>query len=415
MELQSSNLELQSLNTILAVRREALRVLPVGPSFQRLMALTKVGGSLLNRFQVTFAADDMEEAIQFLRAANDIAERGQPGIIYTTKNLSDALWLRYWQLPDKPAAFRDEAIAASYGYLEVATPGSPAPEEVFYHLSILLSDRYEATHRPNPDDLKEAVTHARAAYAIVQGSSSIELACTACHLGRVLYMRYMSSHDMTDLDQAINVLRESVCMMTMNHHERTIPPSSLGICLRARYVALGVVQDHTDSIAAHKLALKMAGSDTVNMATLYTGLADAMAATFHAPSSSTTPAISTARHFEQVDNKDGSSTSRYLIERENRDPVTRDTSALLAPLQHTGLPRSPLPGTIVDLSGEISFTSKYPVGHGGFSEVWKGLWSAGNGQNHEVKMAFICYCSPFLICQTGRSQNSAFGHGSTTR
>ena len=81
-------------------------------------------------------------------------------------------------------------------------------------------------------------------------------------------MRYMSSHDMTDLDQPINVLRESASMMTMNHSSRTIPPNSLGVCLRVRYVALGVMQDRTGSIAAYELALKMAGPDTVDMATL---------------------------------------------------------------------------------------------------------------------------------------------------
>jgi hypothetical protein len=407
-------MELQSLNTILAVRREALRVLPVESSFQRLSALTMVGVSLFNRFKLTLAADDIEEAIQLFRAANVLAERGQPGIIYTTKNLGDALWLRY-QLPDKPAEVRDEAIAAYYRNIEVATPENPAQAVVFHQLSILLSNRYEAAHRPDPDDLNEAVTHARSAYTLVQGSSPDQLARAAAQLGRALCIRYMSSHDVTDVDQAISMFRETTAKMTMNDSLRTVPQNSLGICLRLRYVALGVVQDRTDSIAAHELALNMAGPDTVDMATLYTGLADAMAATFHAPSPSTTPAISTARHFEQVDNDDESSTSRYPTERENRDPVTRDTSALLAPLQHTGLPRSSQPGTIVDLSGEISFTSEYPVGHGGFSEVWKGRWSASNGQNHEVRMAFICCCSPFLICQTGRRQNSAFGHGSTTR
>lgn len=41
------------------------------------------------------------------------------------------------------------------------------------------------------------------------------------------------------------------------------------------------------------------------------------------------------------------------------------------------------PSALLDLTGQITREGRYPSAHGGFSDVWKGVWHSGD---HEQKV-----------------------------
>jgi hypothetical protein len=68
--------------------------------------------------------------------------------------------------------------------------------------------------------------------------------------------------------------------------------------------------------------------------------------------------------------------------------------------------REPEPLQFIDLTGQITLTDKYPSGHGGFANVWKGVWQSESGSRKVLRYT----CVPgdnFNTAIPGSCQSSA--------
>jgi len=61
--------------------------------------------------------------------------------------------------------------------------------------------------------------------------------------------------------------------------------------------------------------------------------------------------------------------------------------------------------SVPNLTGKIVREGQYPIAHGGYSDIWKGVLQQDDSREHKVYLFFLAHFS-ILIISTGRCQSS---------
>lgn len=187
---------------------------------------------------------------------------GHRGRAHALEILGDALRVQFTS--SRNNAHIEEAIDLYREALTLRPEGDPLRPTGLDCLGVALRVR-SAALGPRIDDLDEAVSLHREALQLRTGDSTrfSTDALTARHLAiglcaDELSPPYLSSQEISDIDQAIALCRENLSLLPHTHPTRPARLDSLGVALRLKSNALGGLADHIDeAIDLHLKALQL--------------------------------------------------------------------------------------------------------------------------------------------------------------
>jgi tetratricopeptide (TPR) repeat protein len=211
--------------------------------------LFSLGSALYDRFELTSAAADLAEGTDRLRdavaaTAPDDPERARYLDILGNMLLSRFQWTGTTSDLDEVAVCYREAIA-------LTPAGHPDRAERLSNLGVLLRTKAERTG--DPGDLNEAITAAREPLTAAE-SGYPERAKHLSNLGNTLLTRFKRTGMMSDLTEAIERFREAAAAPS-GSGDLAAYQNNLGIALRARFARTGALDDVNDAITAGREAI----------------------------------------------------------------------------------------------------------------------------------------------------------------
>ncbi len=156
---------------------------------------------------IAAAVELAEEAVRLLTP--ECAYRGQ-----ILGNLATALAVRY--LHDADPDDLDRSVET--GRQAVAVQGNPERFGILHALSRVLSERFGL--RGDPADLDEASRYIEQAIVEERGEPWVDLGELYRQLGWIRWLRYQASHDLADLDAALDAGRSARAATPPDHSQR---------------------------------------------------------------------------------------------------------------------------------------------------------------------------------------------------
>ncbi|KAI1776946.1 CHAT domain-containing protein [Hypoxylon cercidicola] len=205
--------------------------------------LNNLGIRLGDRYSITQALEDLNEAICRLQEATDIVPSNYPDRTRWLTNLGQRLHERYSRT--KNAVDLDQAIFVTEKARDLAPTGHPNQAYVSSYLGIYLGDRYSRTGQM--EDLKESIRKAREAVSATSVDHP-ERGSWLSNLGLRLGNMYSRTGAMADLEEAIRIAKEALVATPRGHPQRASRLSNLGFWLSDRYTRIGAMVDLDESL-----------------------------------------------------------------------------------------------------------------------------------------------------------------------
>jgi CHAT domain-containing protein len=216
------------------------------PSSVRMRVLDSLGKMLLERYDASADAADLERAIQAHEAAADGTPADSADLPGYLNNLGIGVLERYKLTGDG----RDVVRAIDIGERAVALEPS-APENVS-SLGSAFWARYGRDG--DPADLERVIESYETAVALTPADSP-RLGLRLSHLGNGLSDRYKQTRNLEDLNRAIEAYQSSVKKTPQRSPRRPLALGNLGAGLLDRYEHTGDLRDLTRAIDSHEQAL----------------------------------------------------------------------------------------------------------------------------------------------------------------
>ncbi|MFI2031827.1 CHAT domain-containing protein [Streptomyces buecherae] len=230
-----------ALNRSVDLLRRAVAV--AGPDHPDcIQCLTNLGSALLSRFERAKLMADLSESIEFCRAAVGASRPDEAARASYLSNLGNALLTRFEHLASQ--ADLDASIEA----LQTAVTGWPDhPEHAAMLSNLDLALRTRAGFRDQAAGLDRAIEEARTDSSASDGSDAAELS-------ELLLARFKRAGDPADLDEAIQVCRNTVATVA-DDFGRASHLSDLCHLLLDRFFYFGRESDLVGAIAHGRAAV----------------------------------------------------------------------------------------------------------------------------------------------------------------
>ncbi|MEQ4720608.1 CHAT domain-containing protein [Nonomuraea sp. B19D2] len=214
------------MNDAVAAARAA--VATDSEEFPRMEARRNLGNALRHRFIWAEELDDLNEAIQELRAALDDIEDDHPGKPRYLSDLANALRSRFDHTAGRlsrtgASADLDEAIDALRQAVHTTPDANAAKVDFLHNLSIALVARFRLARRA--EDLDEALVTALESLRVIADRPKRMI--YQQHLASTLLTRFDHRRDRADLERAIDLLRQAIAACPADHAERVVMLANL--------------------------------------------------------------------------------------------------------------------------------------------------------------------------------------------
>jgi tetratricopeptide (TPR) repeat protein len=212
--------------------------------------LFSLGSALYDRFELTSTAADLAEGTDRLRdavaaTAPDDPERARYLDILGNMLLSRFQWTGTMSDLDEVADCYREAIA-------LTPAGHPDRSGRLSNLGVMLRTKAERTG--DLDDLNDAIIAAREPLTAAE-TGHPERAKHLSNLGNTLLTRFKRTGTMSDLTEAIELFREAADAAPSGSGDLAAYQNNLGIALRERFARTGALDDVNDAITAGREAV----------------------------------------------------------------------------------------------------------------------------------------------------------------
>ncbi|MFI1995576.1 CHAT domain-containing protein [Actinoplanes sp. NPDC020271] len=231
------------------------------PEENRWMVGSGLGSALILRYEERGRPEDLDEAVDLLRAAAARPAWDPDHVAGDVANLASALGHRFRR--DHHGADLDEAIALARRAVEAEPPHRPEWARYAATLGSLLVDRFQHTGRRF--DLDESIEIGRSVLAAARAPEAEQHA--RANLGNRLRIRFLVTGERADLDAAIGLLREAIG--SGDPWSRV----NLGLALGDRGG-----DDLTEAVELLRSVLATTGAQSILQETARLGLAEALAA-----------------------------------------------------------------------------------------------------------------------------------------
>jgi hypothetical protein len=224
--LNDSDPDVAGLTQAVLGFQTAADVAPAG-SPERSMSQSNLALALRARFVLTFASEDLDQAIAALREAVGVAHARRAEAL---SNLGEMLKARF-ALTGQPVDL-DQAIRVVHEAVAATPTGHPSRAAMLSNLGGALAIRsYLPTGQAA--DLGEAIRVLHEAVAATTGGDTGRPGYLS-DLGGALYIQYEKTRNAADLEQAIAVAHQAVNDASIGHLDRPRFLQNLGIALQTR-------------------------------------------------------------------------------------------------------------------------------------------------------------------------------------
>ncbi|KAG0706969.1 TPR-like protein [Suillus ampliporus] len=214
------------------------------------MSLFLIADDLVDRFEQRDVLSDLNDAIEFHRAALMLRPHGHPDRPMSFNSLGISLHKRFQKLG--VLSDLDEAIALHRAVLELHPPGHSLRILSLITLASILHDKFR--RRGVLSDLNEAIELHRAAFVLCPPAHS-ERIPSLHNLAVNLLDRFQQRGVLSDLDESIELHRAALVLHPPDHSGRSNTLYNLANSLRCRFVQQGVLSVLDEVIELHRAAL----------------------------------------------------------------------------------------------------------------------------------------------------------------
>ncbi|EQB54521.1 hypothetical protein CGLO_05626 [Colletotrichum gloeosporioides Cg-14] len=215
-----------------------------------------LGLSLCDRFSVTGRNEDLDEGINLCAIAVLQASPSDPNRALWLNNLGLAHNHKY--SVSKNMNDLDEAIRVTQDALTSIPPQHPARNGIIFNLASRLRDRSRSTG--SIQDLNEAVRYFREIQVSENTggilSQTIERSKRLSLLGVSLGERFEQTHQRTDIEESVKILKMSLAAEPKGSTERGVRLQNVANSLRSKFELLRDVQDIEEAISLRRQVLQ---------------------------------------------------------------------------------------------------------------------------------------------------------------
>ncbi|KAH6893683.1 hypothetical protein BKA70DRAFT_1201000 [Coprinopsis sp. MPI-PUGE-AT-0042] len=232
------------------LHQQALLLRPVGHPY-RTASLNDVGNSLYGRYVVKGSIEDLEGAIRIHREALSLCPPGDQGRPLALSSLSLALRTRYKHTGsnsdiDESIALQQEGRSYTSENVDHAT--------LLTNLALSLKDRFD--QKGNILDFDESTRlHQEALSLRPEGHPNRALSLN--NVGCALVFRFELQSSAKDLEQSITMFQEVLTLWLPGHPRRGVALNNLGTAILSRYNVTGSTTDIEDPIQLCQEALSV--------------------------------------------------------------------------------------------------------------------------------------------------------------
>ncbi|WP_043663274.1 CHAT domain-containing tetratricopeptide repeat protein [Streptomyces xylophagus] len=242
--------ERQDLDEAVELAGEILSLLPPD-SPERAPLLQRLGAYRLLRYYDTNDLADLDAALEALVVAEELGRSDGADRLATLTNLSSALCARFEHAGD--IVDLDRAIALDREALDHADR-YPTRSVLLNRLGGSLQDRFRGTARST--DLDQAIESLRQALELTPETAP-DRADLLVGLGMALSTRYDLAQDVADLGESIALVEQAVERCPPGTPYRDVALNALSFVLRDRYFRTGDLADLAQSIELARAALEL--------------------------------------------------------------------------------------------------------------------------------------------------------------
>uniref|UniRef100_L2G533 TPR domain-containing protein n=2 Tax=Colletotrichum fructicola (strain Nara gc5) TaxID=1213859 RepID=L2G533_COLFN len=215
-----------------------------------------LGLSLCDRFSVTGRNEDLDEGINLCAVAVLQASPTDPNRALWLNNLGLAHNHQYSVSNNMNDL--DEAIRVTQDALTSIHPRHPARSGIIFNLASRLRDRSRSTG--SIEDLNEAVRYFRDIHVSGDAgnlpSQKIEISKRLSLLGISLGERFEKTHQRTDIEESVNILKMSLAAQPEGSTERGVRLQNVANALRLKFELLRDVRDIEEAISLRRQVLQ---------------------------------------------------------------------------------------------------------------------------------------------------------------
>ncbi|KAF2819267.1 hypothetical protein CC86DRAFT_307360 [Ophiobolus disseminans] len=229
--------------------------------------LNVLGNLLGERFSRLGAIADINDAVRFNQQAVDISLASDEGWLDFLNDFGVALTERYARLgtpSDLGEALRvtQVAVEALRADTEISLQAHRNKTTILANLGKLLGYKYVTTDQIS--DLEEAIrVHREAVEPFLGISDHKGRAGRLCNLGSLLGRRHKRLGETNDMEEAINVTREALRITPEDNPERAMWLDNLGTLLSNKSALSGMLEDIEEAIVCYQSALFQPNAPTV--------------------------------------------------------------------------------------------------------------------------------------------------------
>lgn len=183
------------------------------PDSDRAVAMVVLAQALMERYNIRFDPDVLDEAVRWQREATRTAPRSYERYGTVLASLGELLLTRFRARGDRDDV--EEAIETSERAVALTSPAHHSYSSLLGQLAIALADG----HRGGPQALDRPVDLARQAAAALH-ADDVFLPQAWSRLGEMLALRYHHTYDRRDLHEAVECWRRADAMPYATPHLR---------------------------------------------------------------------------------------------------------------------------------------------------------------------------------------------------
>ncbi|KAJ7026483.1 CHAT domain-containing protein [Mycena alexandri] len=267
------NGDMDDINEAIKLQRRSLELRP-SPHPNRIESLVHLGIEMCRLYERRGDTTHSEEAIRLLREALELCP-SPPRRATILSTLAVALRRRYIRRGNPNDI--DEAIRLQREALKLReSPNLRRDSSLLNNLAGAIQTRYQNHTQRVSKDINEAIQLYREAVELC-GSESSNLESQSMFLNSLagaIHERYEHEPDRNDIDEAINLHRDSLKLRPLPHPLRSTSLHNLAEAIHTRFKRMGDSTDIYEVIQLHEDALALRSSPHPERSTSLSGLAD---------------------------------------------------------------------------------------------------------------------------------------------
>ncbi|KAJ7913657.1 CHAT domain-containing protein [Mycena leptocephala] len=266
------NGDLDDINEAIKLQRRSLELRP-SPHPNRIESLVHLGIEMCRLYERRGDTTHSEEAIRLLREALELCP-SPPRRATILDTLAVALRTRYIRRGNPNDI--DEAIRLQREALKLRESPNLRRDSSLNNLAGAIQTRYQNHTQRVPKDINEAIQLYREAVELC-GSESSHLDGQSMFLNNLagaIHERYEHEPDRNDIDEAINLHRDSLKLRPSPHPLRSTSLHNLAEAIHTRFKRMGDSTDIYEVIQLHEDALALRSPPHPERSTSLSGLAD---------------------------------------------------------------------------------------------------------------------------------------------